>query len=37
MDKVEQRYLWFVKEVRDFKKKYLDKFPHEWGMVSYLV
>ena len=35
--RVEQRYLWFVKEVREFKKKHLDKYPHEWGMISYIV
>ena len=37
IENVEQRYAWFVRELRDFNEKYIQAFPHYWGMLNYIV
>ncbi len=37
IENIEQRYAWFVRELRDFNDKYASAFPHYWGLVNYIV
>jgi hypothetical protein len=37
IDSIEQRYAWFVRELRDFNEKYAEAFPHYWGLINYIV
>lgn len=37
IENVEQRYAWFVHELRDFNEKYAEAFPHYWGLINYIV
>ena len=37
IENIEQRYAWFVRELRDFNEKYAEAFPHYWGLVNYIV
>ena len=37
IENIEQRYAWFVREIRDFNEKYADAFPHYWGLINYIV
>ena len=34
---IEQRYAWFVKELREFNEKYAQAFPHYWGLINYIT
>jgi hypothetical protein len=37
IENIEQRYAWFVRELRDFNEKYAEAFPHYWGLINYIV
>jgi hypothetical protein len=37
IENIEQRYAWFVRELRDFNEKYANAFPHYWGLINYIV
>lgn len=37
IENIEQRYAWFMRELRDFNEKYADAFPHYWGLINYIV
>ena len=37
IESVEKRYFWFTKALADFKKRHLNIFPHDWGVLVFLV
>jgi vacuolar protein sorting-associated protein 53 len=37
LENVEQRYAWFVKELREFNEKFAQAFPHYWGLINYIT
>lgn len=34
---IEKRYIWFSRQLTEFKKKYMGIFPHYWGILCFIV
>ena len=37
MAKIEQRYVWFVRELQEYAKTNASAFPAYWGILNYLA
>lgn len=37
IDSIEKRFVWFSRNLQDFKNKYSDIFPHYWGILCFIV
>ena len=37
LSNIEKKFVWFSREIVDFRKKYLKYFPHHWGILCYIA
>jgi len=37
IDSIEKRYAWFLRTLADFKSKYIEIFPHYWGILCFII
>ena len=37
LQSIEKWYVWFSRALNDFRNKYIDIFPHYWGILCFIV
>lgn len=37
LDSIEKRYVWFGRQLQDFRNTYISIFPHYWGILCFIV
>lgn len=37
LDSIEKRYVWFTRQLQDFKNTHVSIFPHYWGILCFIV